>query len=328
MKQFIIESLQGYAKAAPQTAGGVSIIPLLASQSVSPHYLSLRQAFRNGSLTITEISESGSVPTLKVINRGKEVVLLLDGEELQGAKQNRILNTSILVPPESEIVVPVSCTERGRWHHVSREFTESENVLPARQREQKVEHVKENLLRNMCYAADQGRIWQSIDEMQHKHKVYSRTSAMREVYEDKRAKLEEYCAQLTLQDGQTGIFVEVAGKFAGLDLVSLPDVWRDLHDKIIRSYLIDLMGRDITAPVAEQESLDRIIAELDNAEFLPFKSVGLGEDLRIEYPSLTGSFLIWEGQAVHCAIYPKRPSRAHEPNHSPRGRSGEEHIVI
>jgi len=55
----------------------------------------------------------GSVPDLLVDNRGDVRVLFLEGEELIGAKQNRILNTSVLVPAHSKIKIPVSCVEPG-----------------------------------------------------------------------------------------------------------------------------------------------------------------------------------------------------------------------
>jgi len=50
-----------------------------------------------GALEVTEVSEGGSVPTLRVVNKGDRAVFLLDSEELVGAKQNRILNTSVLI---------------------------------------------------------------------------------------------------------------------------------------------------------------------------------------------------------------------------------------
>jgi hypothetical protein len=47
------------------------------------------------------VSEGGSVPHLLFINDAMRPVLLLDGEELVGAKQNRVLNLTVLAaaPP-------------------------------------------------------------------------------------------------------------------------------------------------------------------------------------------------------------------------------------
>ena len=75
-----------------------------------------------GTVQIGETSEAGRVPELRVLNHGDRAVFLLDGEELIGAKQNRVLNLSILVPPHSESTIPVSCVESGRWSRRSAHF--------------------------------------------------------------------------------------------------------------------------------------------------------------------------------------------------------------
>ncbi len=62
---------------------------------------------------MTEVSDAGSVPYLQAVNMGPWPVLIFDGEELVGAKQNRIVNTTILVGV-GKAVLPVSC-ENGRW---------------------------------------------------------------------------------------------------------------------------------------------------------------------------------------------------------------------
>jgi hypothetical protein len=72
-------------------------------------------------------------------------VLLLDGEELAGAKQNRVLNTTILLPEKSETVVPVSCTEANRWSYLSALFEESGEVMSAQIRAAKVHSVSRRL---------------------------------------------------------------------------------------------------------------------------------------------------------------------------------------
>jgi hypothetical protein len=84
-------------------------------------YITLDEALPRG-LCVAETSEAGSVPELVVENPLTERVLLYDGEELVGAKQNRILNVSVLVEAMSGLTIPVSCVEQGRWRRQSVHF--------------------------------------------------------------------------------------------------------------------------------------------------------------------------------------------------------------
>ena len=85
--------------------------------------LTLDAALAAGTLTVTEVSEGGSVSHLLVVNEGELPVLIVDGEELVGAKQNRVLNTSVLLGAHGKYTVDVSCVERGRWAYRSRTFS-------------------------------------------------------------------------------------------------------------------------------------------------------------------------------------------------------------
>jgi len=123
------------------------VIPLFGAQPEGPEYLTLAPALAQGQLTITEASESGSVPELRVVNKGDLPILLIDGEELVGAKQNRVLNTSILLEPDAETVIPVSCTEQGRWAYTSLHFADSGVVMDRRTRARKVRSVSHSLTR-------------------------------------------------------------------------------------------------------------------------------------------------------------------------------------
>jgi len=66
-------------------------------------------------IQITELDNEGSVHELKLSNLGKKTVLIIKGEELVGAKQNRIVNSSFLIAGKTKVVIPVSCVEQGRW---------------------------------------------------------------------------------------------------------------------------------------------------------------------------------------------------------------------
>jgi hypothetical protein len=85
----------------PQSAGELTVLPLLRPGTAEPGYLTLGEALARGLTRVTEVSEGGSVPQLLFINDAMRPVLLLDGEELVGAKQNRVLNLTVLAraPP-------------------------------------------------------------------------------------------------------------------------------------------------------------------------------------------------------------------------------------
>ena len=123
----------------------MSVLPLLTSLDDSLEYLTLKEALDKQLLVITEVSQEGSVPDLKVVNKAEIPVLLLDGEEVVGAKQNRVLNTTILLKAKSETVIPVTCTEQGRWEYTSRELTDSGTVMIPKLRVMKSRSVAHTL---------------------------------------------------------------------------------------------------------------------------------------------------------------------------------------
>lgn len=55
------------------------------------------------------------MPLLTVVNHADSPVLLLDGEELVGALQDRVLNSTVLLPAHAWLMIPVNCVEEGRW---------------------------------------------------------------------------------------------------------------------------------------------------------------------------------------------------------------------
>ena len=129
----------------PMTVNNLSVFPLLAETDQAPDYITLAQALEAGTGVITEVSASGSVPQAVFRNLGDKPVLLLDGEELIGCKQNRILNLTIMAAPNAETLIPVTCVEMGRWSSVSREFRASRRFLFAELRAEKVAQVNRHM---------------------------------------------------------------------------------------------------------------------------------------------------------------------------------------
>lgn len=291
-----------------QTAGPLAVFPVFldrrAHRDGGPRpsrYITLRQALAEGRAQITEVSEGGSVPDLRVVNKGDTRVLLLDGEELRGAKQNRVLNVTVLVDKFSTLVVPVSCTEAGRWAYASREFAESEVLAERQVRATMRRDVQRAALMGMPARAQQGEVWREVDALHSRQGTHSATSAMRDAYEARKADLDGMIAAFPLRDGQNGVLVLHGDRVIGLDVISRAPQYAELHDKLLRSYSFEALvsgGRPGDRPAAD-EFLGRIAGLAGQR----FKSAGLGWDARFEGAGVLGSALIHRGFVVHAAFF-------------------------
>src|SRR5512142_1737990 len=88
--------------------GSITLFPIFSS-SISPlRYRVLSEALADGSVVVTE-KPSAQVPELRLVNRSDSMVLVLDGEEVVGGRQNRIVNASVLIGAHSEVPLPVTC---------------------------------------------------------------------------------------------------------------------------------------------------------------------------------------------------------------------------
>lgn len=136
--------------------------PVLASDAGEPDYLILEEALTQGAVEVTEVSQGGSVPDLKLLNKSANKLLVVDGEELVGAKQNRILNATFLIASNTEVIIPVSCVEQGRWSYRSSKFASGEKVMPPSMRREHQKVVAMSLNEGVGYRSNQGMIWNEL----------------------------------------------------------------------------------------------------------------------------------------------------------------------
>jgi len=85
-----------------QNSGSLSVLQFETVGKDSFDYITFSKALAAEEIEVSEVSESGSVNNLFVINRSKKFAFFMDGDILSGAKQNRVLNTSVLLYPESK----------------------------------------------------------------------------------------------------------------------------------------------------------------------------------------------------------------------------------
>jgi hypothetical protein len=289
-----------------QSFKNLQIIPLFTAGEEGPVYLTLKEALEKRLLVIKEVSVQASVPELKVINNADLPVLLLDGEELAGAKQNRVLNTTILVKEKSELVIPVSCTEQGRWSYQTDEFYNSENFLSFKIRSKKAAFVSDSLKEGGNYHSDQGAIWDDIQAMSIDAGVHSPTGAMRDVFEGKKGDLEEYIRAFPCLPHQKGILVLVGGEIAGLDILSRESAFQIIFSKLVKSYALDAVLEKGKKKESSQKPLEEakgFLEEIKDSEEKKYPSTGQGLDYRFEGEDKVGSALVYLEKVIHMAFF-------------------------
>jgi hypothetical protein len=288
----------------PQSFENMGIVPLFPSSNGGPAYTLLKEALDERLITITEVGRSGSVPELKVVNTSPSPVLLLDGEELMGAKQNRVLNTSILLGGSSETVIPVSCTEQGRWRFTSPTSFDSDVIMFQRGRASKTRAVTRSLHADRGYAADQPLVWAEIGASLDDARTASPTRAMKDMYTAKSRELNKYVQAFECLPQQGGSLVFVNGEPAGFDVISRDEAYAKLHPKLVKSYAMDalLPRRDRF----NEPSVDKAMAFLNEAQACGesrFPSIGQGFDYRFDGVRMVGSALVFEKSVIHLAFF-------------------------
>ena len=288
----------------PTTYGGLTVFPLTSEFRSKLRYLLLEEGLRKELVTIREVSEGGSVPELKVENRADRPVLIVDGEELVGAKQNRVANLTMLIPAERATVIPVSCVEAGRWSYRAPDFNVSDRVQNARGRAEKLESVRHSIREHGSRRSDQGRVWDSIEEESASLGAASPTSEMGAMFERHKDRLDDYVSVVEASPEQSGAVFVVGGRRYGLDLFDRPATFAAFLPKLVRSYAIDVLGR---RPRRRHESLEEkarsFLHRIIEGTYDDHPAVGLGRDVGVVGEGLVAGALLADRTVVHLAAF-------------------------
>jgi hypothetical protein len=272
---------------------GLTIVPLFAAAPAQVEYVGLDDASADG-LTVTEVSEAGSVESLFLTNPRANCVLLYDGEELVGAKQNRVLERSILVAAGSKLEIAAKCVEQGRWGYRSR------RLAPA----PRAAYPELRRIRHDLGAPSQTAVWGEVAAKSARLGVRSATGAAEEMYVAKGASLDEYLQALPRFDSQAGAIVGIAGELVCLDYVSRSDVFAGLYLKLLSGYALSAIEQPVDRPLRRRD-LGRFLGEFALAKRACRPAVGLGEErLLTEY--VVGTELALDGEVIALSAFPAR----------------------
>lgn len=292
-----------------QSYDHLSVVQLTTSEIDTFDYISLGRASKEKLIELKEIEGNGSVNNIIVINHSDKFIFMMDGDIIEGAKQNRVINTSILIAPKSKSSILVSCVEQGRWKKNSDAFSSSDYVAPAMLRVQKNSDVYKSLKNSVGYYADQSSVWDKVHESIHKFGIHSETGDLGSIKKRKDQEIKSISSHFNYDEKANGLALFKNNKLLNMDIFNGSQVYQDYFPKLINAAAIDsLYDKKTDIKIDESELKYRTLETLDMIDELEknkFKGADLGEEERFENNLVTGFRLNYEGKLIHQTVMSK-----------------------
>ena len=278
----------------PSTFGNVAVFPLFAGLPLdtSSDYVLASEAMAAGTMVVREVSEIGEVPCLLVDNGGSRPALFVEGEEVRGGKQNRILASSILAAGTSRTRIPVACTESKRWECDSRPFKTGSHCPPSLR----------HLLKEGANG-HQSRIWATIRRQHCRLGIRSQSENMSDALETRRDAVEDLRRNLPYAEGASGIAVALDGKVVGIDIFDKPETLAKLWDRLLQGIALDAPEMPDLKCQASGSDVSVQLYMLKSMRWEQVDPVGLGESYRARGDDDTlATALVTGGTLIHLGM--------------------------
>ena len=298
----IRQAMSSVTLGCPMAHGGLTVTPLIGDDDPACEYVTLEEALAREVVSVKEMFWEDT-NRLCLSNRADEPLLIVDGEELAGSIQNRVVNLSMLVRTHNRVLIPVSCVEHGRAHGATLRFTSAPRIQFASGRAERIREVSRSLANEGERRGNQGRIWSSIARKCMELGARSATGAMAAIYERHATALTGYVDALRPVQRQRGAVFHLGGHPAGMELFDTAATWSRLHHKIVSSYAVEALDAkpvDAGEPDITATALLDLLGESRTCSYTTF---GDGFDLRIVGPRVTAAALVFSARVIHLAAF-------------------------
>lgn len=243
--------------------------------------------------------DGAQVNRLSVQNASARPLLLLAGEMVKGAKQDRIIAHDVVIAAGTRIDdLDVFCVESGRWTAQSAEFSSAKAVSGAAVRA------------TAQLEKSQAAVWSTVSGYNAAVGASSATESLNAAYEKPDVKVRIEAAQRRLDTllesvpDPCGVLVAIGGRFVVADLFGSADLFRRLRDKLLAGYLIDTVAA--TPVEADPPGIDearRYLAAMLEAPRSPDWRGGELLVERFQAAGVRGARSSWRGSDLHVNGY-------------------------
>jgi ARG/rhodanese/phosphatase superfamily protein len=296
--------MAGLSLGGPQRIGALDLVPLVRAETSGDADLLAHEALAAGALEVLE-KDGGVVQELLARNKAPRPVVIIEGETLVGARQNRIVAHTIVVGPGRDVVVPVGCMEHGRWHFTSAQFASGASPSEWKVRREIKSSVMQSRSSGGGAVLNQSALWNRVDQELASAKVVSSTADYHELVSRRMGEAASLLADVRPVDGQVGFLALSNGLLVAVDLVGSPATWSHLAERALRSLLPAATDPEVRASAsrARRLSAEEWLQALGSAQIERRPAIGLGDDFELAADGLIGSGVWLDGHPAHLSAF-------------------------
>jgi hypothetical protein len=302
--KILAQALHSMAVGEPVSHGLLHVFPLRGGIPEEDNLLLLEDGLWAGTLRVEERHEAGCPPGLRVVNEGDLRVLILEGDELIGAGQHRVANSSVLVAAGSELTLPVSCVERGRWSYRSRAFSPATGRPHLTLRRLTTRSVHYSLRSGGDWRSDQSTAWRDLDHVARRYRTVLPARALRAWRSRHPERLDAFeKLARELPEGTSGVVVAIGERLALLEILAGPHTFARVFRKLLSGYAFESIGLDRPYGTPEVEDVRCFIQAAAETAHREHDAAGAGRDVRFEGDAISGYALVGERGVLHAAAF-------------------------
>jgi hypothetical protein len=290
--------------------GNAALVQVSSEPLASFPFKPAGPAIMSGGLIISELTAMGSVGQLTALNNTSDYLLLTDADVLTGAKQNRVVNRSVLLAPSGKTVIEVSCVERLRWNYRSTSFSTPRSVADPELRSRKAgTFSRKKPEHGMDFPGTQGEVWNHVSASLACEGLSSQTESYEELLHFRLSKAERTFPGCNPAEGCNSLAVIIGGKVISADLFGNEESYR-YYFPMLRDAAFTL-----SRPGADKKQIDmheayfktlEALDEFDDAcRKVEETHPGAGTLNMVETDRLIGFSLVYKAHLIHNALFAK-----------------------
>jgi hypothetical protein len=283
----------------PQITGPLAVYPVFGPRART-RYRGLVRAIKHGA-RVTETPQ-GEVNQVLLQNPTDQAVLLYEGELILGAAQNRTIDQPVLVPAGTELAVPVSCVEAGRWDVgvPGAAFKPSPDL---------VDPALRAIKRGQANCNPEGRprqdaVWHEIGERLVAAGVRSNSEAFTDIFEARRGEVDGLADPIELVKDQIGALAAVNGRPVALDIVGRRRVFAELHPRLVHGYALQAIDARGPRPGGAQLSPEDLLGAALGSGWRWLPNPGMGDSYAPDDARVDGCCLRVGRELIALSAFP------------------------